>query len=227
MTMPGWGLYNSDWDWAGWLNARMHALVTEGVQRLVVDIRANKGGLDCGDVLAARLIERPIVPDTARRLVRYSRIPDDLRPVLDTWDRSFDDWGDDARPYDGHFMALARSAEEGGVIEPRGPGFTGEIRVLTGPQNSSVTVGFAQMVRRERLGTLIGETTGGNRRGINGGAFYFLRLPSAGLEADLPLIGSFPQQPQPDAGIEPDIAIPRSAEAIAAGRDPVMEAALD
>lgn len=226
LTMPGWGLYNSDWNWAGWLNDRMDDLVSDGVQRLVVDIRANEGGLDCGDVLAARLIERPIVPDTARRLVRYRRIPDDLRPVLDTWDRKFDDWGDDAQPYDDRFLTLARSAEEGGVIEPRGPRFTGEVRVLTGPQNSSATFGFAQMVQRERLGTLIGETTGGHRRGINGGAFYFLRLPATGLEADLPLIGTFPQQPQPDAGIAPDITIPRTAEAIAAGRDPVMEAAL-
>lgn len=226
LTMPGWGLYDSDWEWAAWLNARMDALVAEGVQRLVVDIRANEGGLDCGDVLAARLIERPIVPDTARRLVRYRRIPDDLRPVLDTWDRRFDDWGDDAQPYDDRFLTLTRSAEEGGVIEPRGPRFTGEVRVLIGPQNSSATFGFAQMVQRERLGTLIGETTGGNRRGINGGAFYFLRLPATGLEADLPLIGTFPQQPQPDAGIVPDITIPRTAEAIAAGRDPVMEAAL-
>ena len=226
LTMPGWGLYNSDWDWAGWLNARMDALVADGVQRLVVDIRANEGGLDCGDVLAARLIGRPIVPDTAQRLVRYRRIPDDLRPVLDTWDRKFDDWGEDARPYDDRFLTLARSAEEGGVIEPRGPRFTGEVSVLIGPQNSSATFGFAQMVQRERLGTLIGETTGGNRRGINGGAFYFLRLPATGLEADLPLIGTFPQQPQPDAGIVPDITIPRTAEAIAAGRDPVMEAAL-
>ncbi len=226
LTMPGWGLYNSDWDWAGWLNARMDALVAEGVVRLVVDIRANEGGLDCGDALAARLIERPIVPDTARRLVRYRRIPDDLRPVLDTWDRKFDDWGEDAQPYDDRFLTLARSAEEGGVIAPRGPRFTGEVRVLIGPQNSSATFGFAQMVQRERLGTLIGETTGGNRRGINGGAFYFLRLPATGLEADLPLIGTFPQQPQPDAGIAPDISIPRTAEAIAAGRDPVMEAAL-
>lgn len=226
LTMPGWGLYNSGWDWAGWLNARMDSLVSDGVQRLVIDIRSNEGGLDCGDVLAARLIDRPIVPDTARRLVRYRRIPDDLRPALDTWDRSFDDWGDDAQPFDDRFLTLARSADEGGVIEPKDPRFTGEVRVLIGPQNSSATFGFAQMIQRERLGALVGETTGGNRRGINGGAFYFLRLPATGLEVDLPLIGTFPQQPQPDAGIQPDITIPRTAEAITAGRDLVMEAAL-
>ncbi|WP_295191670.1 S41 family peptidase [uncultured Brevundimonas sp.] len=97
---------------------------------------------------------------------------------------------------------------------------------MIGPQNSSATFGFAQMVQRERLGALVGETTGGNRRGINGGAFYFLRLPATGFEVDLPLIGTFHQKPQPDTGIQPDISIPRTAEAIARGRDPVMEAAL-
>jgi len=70
--------------------------------------------------------------------------------VLDTWDRSFDDWGDDAQPFDDRFLTLARSADEGGVIEPRGPHFTGEVRVLIGPQNSSATFSFAQMVQRER-----------------------------------------------------------------------------
>lgn len=226
LTMPGWGLYNSDWDWATSLDRQMDDLISGGVRRLVVDIRDNEGGLDCGNVLAARLIDRPIVPDTARRLVRYRRIPDDLRPVLDTWDRSFDDWGTDAVPFDDRFLSLPRDAEDGGTILPKGPRFTGEVVVLIGPQNSSATFGFAQMIKRERLGRLIGETTGGNRRGINGGAFYFLRLPATGLEVDLPLIGSFPPSPQPDAGIEPDVRLPRSAETIASDQDPVLAAAL-
>ena len=55
----------------------------------------------------------------------------------------------------------------------------------------------------------------GNRRGINGGAFFFLRLSESGLEADLPVIGTFPATPQPDAGLLPDISAPLAAEAIA------------
>lgn len=86
--------------------------------------------------------------------MRYRRIPDKLRLALDAWDRSFDDWGDDAQPFDDRFLTLARSADEGGVIEPKGQRFTA------------------------------------------------------------------------DTGILPDITIPRTVEAIAAGRDPVMEAAL-
>ncbi len=226
LTMANWGLYDSSWDWRGWLDREMDALVTDGIDRLVVDIRANEGGLDCGDHLAARLTDRTLAPDMGRRLVRYRRTPDDLKPVLDTWDRSFDDWGEDAQPFDERFLTLRRSSDEGATIAPKGPRFTGRVTVLTGPQNSSATYGFARMVRQERLGTLVGETTGGNRRGINGGAFYFLRLPATGLEVDVPLIGYFPTTPEPDAGIEPDILIPTTAEAIARGEDPAMQAAL-
>ena len=74
---------------------------------------------------------------------------------------------------------------------------------------------------RERgwLGTPVGQATGGNQRGINGGAFFFLRLPNSKLGLDVPLIASFPPGDVPDAGIMPDIAVVPSAEDIAAGRD--------
>jgi hypothetical protein len=94
--------------------------------------------------------------------------------------------------------------------------------VLTDAACSSATFQFAQVIRDTGIATLAGTATGGNRRGINGGAFFFLRLPACGLEVDLPLIGRFPATPQPDAGIEPDVTVPMTAADIAAGRDPVL-----
>lgn len=227
LTMPGWGLYNTKWDWRGWLDAEFDRLVREGTRGLVVDLRANEGGLDdCARALAARLADRPVTPADWRRLVRYRRAPAELRPQLDTWDRRFDDWGAQASPYDGRFLQLAPEGDGGGSVQPKAPRFPGRVAVLVGPQNSSSTFAFAELVRRERLGVLVGEATGGNRRGINGGAFYFLRLPGTGLEADLPLIGYFPRRPEPDAGLEPDVRIPLTAQAIAAGRDEAMARAL-
>jgi len=79
--------------------------------------------------------------------------------------------------------------------------------VLIGPDNSSATFQFAQTMRAARLGTLVGRTTGGNLRGMNGGAFFFLRLSGCGLELDLPLIGQFPREAERDAGLEPDIGV--------------------
>ena len=57
------------------------------------------------------------------------------------------------------------------------------------------------------MARFIGEPTGGNQRGINGGAFYFLRLPNSHIEVDLPLIGFFPPVPRPNGGITPDVVI--------------------
>jgi hypothetical protein len=97
--------------------------------------------------------------------------------------------------------------------------------VLCDASNSSATFGFDQTCKDNGLATLIGQTTGGNRRGINGGAFFFLQLPASGMEVDLPLIASFPATPQPDTAIEPDIAVGTMAKDIAMGRDPQMQAA--
>jgi len=98
--------------------------------------------------------------------------------------------------------------------------------VLVDAANGAATVSFLQRLKASGVGKLVGEATGGNRRGHNGGAFFFVRLPASGLEFDLPLIGNFPLQPAPDAPLEPDVKVEVKAADIAAGRDVVMERAL-
>jgi C-terminal processing protease CtpA/Prc len=99
--------------------------------------------------------------------------------------------------------------------------------MIIGAVNSSATFEFARALRAHQLGTLVGQTTGGNQRGINGGAFFFLRLPNSGIELDLPLIGQFPAGDPPDAGLEPDIAVQTTIDAIAAGRDAELGAVME
>jgi len=108
------------------------------------------------------------------------------------------------------------------------PRYSGRIWVLIGAANSSATFEFAAALQRHRLGTLVGQTTGGNQRGITGGAFFFLRLPKSGIEVDVPLIGQFPisERPLPDAGLEPDVHVQPRVEDIAAGRDAELEEVL-
>jgi C-terminal processing protease CtpA/Prc len=161
-----------------------------------------------------------------RRLVRFRSVPEDLRPPLDTWDPSFVELGKDAAPFDKRFLELPPSDSGGSnVIAPKAR-FRGRVAVLISATNSSATFGFAQRIKDGRLATLVGETTGGNRRGINGGAYFFARLPDSGIEFDIPLIGTFPDAPRPDAGIEPDVRVPVTAAAIAAGRDEALDRAL-
>lgn len=178
--------------------------------------------------------------------VRYRTLPDGLQPYADTWDRPCDDW--------------SRSIEPGvGSPGARGPGgvplyrlradrqevFTAaltafaappprRVAVLVGPVNSSSAVAIAQVVKRERLAVLVGQPTGGNRRGINGGAHYLFRLPGSGVEVDIPLIGYFPAETGPgpaldrlcDGGLVPDVLVRRPGGAVATAEDLAITAAV-
>ena len=72
---------------------------------------------------------------------------------------------------------------------------------------------------------LFGEATGGNRRGINEGAFFFVNLPGSGITSIF-LVGYYPTTAEPDAGLDPDVFVSKFADDIAHGKDPAMEAAL-
>ena len=113
------------------------------------------------------------------------------------------------------------------VVKPIAPHYTGRVWVLVGAMNSSATFEFAEAIARNRLGTLVGQITGGNQRGITGGAFFFMTLPNSGIEVDVPLIGQFPIGPlPPDAGLEPNVRVQPTAADIAAGRDVELDAVL-
>jgi C-terminal processing protease CtpA/Prc len=127
-----------------------------------------------------------------------------------------------------NYLELTRYDDDanGDVIKPMGRRFRGEVIVLIDASNSSATFQFARNMQSHHLGTLIGQPTGGSQRGINGGAFFFLRLPHSGIEMDLPLIGTFPPAPAPDAGVTPDVFVETTAADIAADYDAGLAAAM-
>ena len=96
--------------------------------------------------------------------------------------------------------------------------------MLSSPQNSSATFGFIDTVSRRGLARIYGQPTGGNQRGINGGSFFFLGLPNSKIELDVPLIGTFPPEPMPDAGLTPDILIKRKQRDVEDARDAALDA---
>lgn len=229
LTMPTWAVFRDTWDWQGFIDASMDNAVDRKLSGIVIDLRDNSGGLDCGAAIIARLIQAPLTADSYSRHVRYRKIPDRLSPHLKTWDRSFRDWGASAiGPDAAGFYTLTRpgDASDTDTIQPKGRRFAGKVAVLVGPKNASATFGFASLMRRHRLGTLVGEQTGGNRRGINGGAFFFVGLPGSGIEVDLPLIAYWPDTPQPDAGVVPDIIVSARSADLQAGRDTALARAV-
>lgn len=234
LRMPSWALYDSKWDWKHWLGEHLDDLAQRKAPALIIDLRGNEGGQDVGNVILSRLTTKDLRLSATKRLVRYRKVPDELSPYLDTWDKSFKDWGEDAVELDQpwptappvHYFRLKRFDDDadGDVIKPQGTHFSGGVYVLVDANNSSATFQFAQVIQQNGLGTLVGAPTGGNQRGINGGAFFFLRLPHSKIEMDLPLIGSFPLSVKPDAGLRPDVLVKTTAEDIAAHRDASLKA---
>lgn len=223
LTMPTWALFDAKWDWAAYVDRVFDRLVDEKVPGLIIDLRGNEGGRGAvGDRMIARLIDMPLSLPAYRRLVRYRRVPEAMASALTTWDNSFKDWGDAASgPDSAGFYRLTRPDDDDGadLIRPSGRRYRGKVAILVDAACSSATFQFAQAVKEGRVGRLVGQATGGNQRGINGGAFFFLRLPNTGMEVDLPIIGYFPERARPDAGIAPDISVPVTRAHIATGFD--------
>lgn len=224
LKMPTWALYNSHWDWKGFISDSFAQAQQHRSRVLVIDLRGNEGGLDVGWDILPHLIDHVTEVSLPDRLVRYRQVPTELRPYLDTWDPSFLDLGKDAQDRNGGFYALGPEDGEvkAGHLTPANPHFDGSVYVIIDATNSSATFQFAQVIQQLKLATLVGQPTGGNKRGINGGAF-FLRLPHSGIEVDLPLIATVPAQSEPDEGVKPDLPIEPTVEDIRARRDPAMD----
>ena len=76
------------------------------------------------------------------------------------------------------------------------------------------------------MGKLIGQETGGNLRGINGGQILFLKLPFSNIEIDFPILGDFTKSMMNNSGIMPDIETTITQKDIAESFDKVIEETL-
>lgn len=103
-------------------------------------------------------------------------MPDDLKHHVDTWEKSFHDWGDRATGprADGCYDLIERHGDANGerMVPPVGKSFRAKAIVLTDASNSSASFGFVQLLEISGFATRVGTTTGGKRRGINGGAVH-------------------------------------------------------
>lgn len=227
LKMDSWAMFNTKWDWRTFLNTEVDKLIDAKVGHLIVDLRTNEGGNSCGDVLLSRLTDKPITLEPTQNFAKFDKVPADLRSYIDTWDESFYDWTKRVASREGGMYRIRPNLGEGvTTIKPTGRTYRGKVYVLVGPVNSSATFLFASLVKQTKLGTLVGQPTGGNQRGINGSGFFFAKLPKSGVEFDIPILAQNPVSPKPDAGINPDIFVRTTIEDIADGRDPEMDVVL-
>ncbi len=138
----------------------------------------------------------------------------------DTWNYGFFDRTGKVTKGPGHnylYTATAPTSER--VVRPARHRYQGRAFVLIGPENSSAGFVLAALIKRHRAATLVGQSTGGNLRGLNGGELAWLTLPESGVAFDVPLVAWMPLSPAPDAGVTPDLVVPAHFEDVAAGVD--------
>ncbi len=225
LTLPTFAFWRSEFQPAAFLQQTFAAL--RGVPFLVIDQRRNEGGDDAiGRALLSHLLRTPLQLAASRVESAYERVPYALARYLDTWDFGFfDRTGKVTRGPGRNWLLPDRP---GARIEPQAAPpapYAGRTVVLIGPQNSSAGFLLARDIRRSGVATLLGQPTGGNLRGLNGGQLCWINLPASGVGVDIPLVAAFTEGLPPDAGVLPDVAIaPRWADA-QAGVDTEMQAA--
>jgi hypothetical protein len=218
--------WNSNFNTTGYVDSLFNDLSKKpGIKNLVIDIRNNEGGDNTGNYILSYVTANKIgCNDPDRVCYRYLTIPDSLLPYLDTWDNAFKKPKDPAK-FKLNELGLYEARNEGepcDYINPRPAGFRGKVFLLTNAKNSSAGYEMARNFRTAGLGTIVGETTGGSQQGINGGEFFFLTLPNATFEIDLPLIYGYHAN-KPDEGIIPDYQIKTTQKDIKNNKDPQLE----
>jgi len=227
LTLPTFSFWRSGFDWQGFLDRSFTTLETNGVKRLVIDLRSNEGGDDkIGDALLSHLLHKPYTVPASTPEVSFERVPYVLARYLDTWDFSFFDHTGHVEKTAGRNFRLLDEQPPDRVIVPVEKPFGGRVFVLTGPQMSSAGYLIARDLKASGAARLIGRPTGGNLRGLNGGQLAWITLPNSGVTIDIPLIAWMPASPQPDSGVQPDVLVDPTLEDVARGIDPEMAAAL-
>jgi hypothetical protein len=219
--MPTWAFWNRHFDWRSWLDRCFTDLRAHAVTALIIDLRRNEGGDGAiGDEMLRRLSASAHSYASHYPRLIYDIVPDRLRAYLSTWDRSFYDQRPRIEPLGAADYTLIDREPETVEIRPAREPFTGRVIVLVGPTDSSATFEFARIVKETGLAILVGQATGGNLRGINGGDMFFLKLPHTGISIDVPVIGWMARTPQPDAPVAPDALVTPDLDATARGEDP-------
>jgi hypothetical protein len=235
LTMPSFSFWNSKFDWNKFIDDTFAELNAKRVPNLVIDIRANEGGDGAiGGKVLSYLIDKPFTYVSDQSTSSYERAPYAIAKYLDTWDYSFfDRTGQVEKITEGTAAGKFRfkpNAKGELTIVPAAARYAGKAYLLVSAENSSATFQFALLAKRSGAATLVGQQTGGNQRGLNGGQLAWVTAPNSGVSIDIPLLAATYEATTPDASVTPDVIVKRTFEARSRGaqleRDEEMEAVL-
>ncbi len=228
LTLATFVTWDMQMDWKNFLANVFKELKERQIPNLVIDIRGNEGGNgEVPEVLAQYLIDKKTILSAPSERLYYEKVSPGIRPYLSTWeDTYFDLTGKLTPTAEGYFLPK-KSESKPLVVKPLKSRWQGNAFLLTDDSNSSATFYLAKYLKMTRAATLVGQTTGGNQMGTNGGIMMFLRLPYTGMEMDIPLYGYYPNGKNENGGIAPDMEVSGDWEKVARGVDQEMEEVLE
>ncbi len=203
----------------------------EGAHTLVLDLRQNGGGSEDASIGLLRfLMDRPF------RVYREKRVKSidhgELREHYGTWEQAALDpnpAGFDALDDGTYRLKPEFAGQEVRKLQPAEEAFSGRLVVMTDRNNASGSTALMTVLRERDNTVFVGETTGGNPDGTTAGILFFLKLPNSDITVRVPW---FLHVPDSDVsyggkGLEPDEAVRVSISDLVAGRDPILQRAIE